>query len=111
MRKLLFVGLLMSSAMLLASVAASAQTQVGPPSTPYGTPITLEMARKVATAARQKAEQNKWMMAIAVVDPAGNLVYYERMDNTQYGSAPVAIDKARSAALYKRPTKAFLEPL
>jgi uncharacterized protein GlcG (DUF336 family) len=50
-------------------------------------------------------------MAVAVVDPAGNLVYYEKMDNTQLGSANVAIDKARSAALFKRPTKAFQDAL
>jgi len=46
-------------------------------------------------------------MAIAVVDPAGTLVYFEKADTTQNGSANVAIGKARSAALYKRPTKAF----
>jgi hypothetical protein len=46
-------------------------------------------------------------MAIAVVDPAGTLVYFEKADNTQLGSARVAIDKARSAALFKRPTKVF----
>jgi glc operon protein GlcG len=46
-------------------------------------------------------------MAVAVVDPAGDLVYYEKMDNTQIGSAKVAVNKARSAALFKRPTKAF----
>jgi uncharacterized protein GlcG (DUF336 family) len=46
-------------------------------------------------------------MAIAIVDPGGTLVYFERMDNTQNGSSNVAIDKARSAALFKRPTKAF----
>jgi len=39
------------------------------------------------------------------------LIYYEKMDNTQIGSAEVAIDKARSAALYKRPTKAFQDAL
>src|SRR5437016_5249380 len=50
-------------------------------------------------------------MAIAVVDPAGTLVYYEKADNTQLGSALVAIDKARSAALFKRPTKAFQDAL
>jgi glc operon protein GlcG len=50
-------------------------------------------------------------MAVAVVDPNGTLVYYEKMDNTQLGSANVAIDKARSAALYKRPTKAFQDAL
>jgi glc operon protein GlcG len=46
-------------------------------------------------------------MAIAVVDPSGTLVYYEKMDNTQTGSASVAIEKARTAALFKRPSKVF----
>jgi len=50
-------------------------------------------------------------MAIAIVDTSGNLVYYEKMDNTQIASASVAIDKARSAVLYKRPTKALQDGL
>jgi len=74
---------------------------------PARTPIGLELARRVAAAASAEAHKNKWFMAIAVVDPAGVLVYYEKADNTQNGSAEVAIAKARSAALYKRPTKAF----
>ena len=44
---------------------------------------------------------------MAIVGPAGTLVYFEKMDNTQLGSAEVAIDKARTAAQFKRPTKAF----
>ena len=74
---------------------------------PYGAPITLEAARKPVAAARAEAMKNNWTMAIAIVDTSGNLVYYEKMDNTQIASATVAIDKARSAVLYKRPTKAF----
>jgi uncharacterized protein GlcG (DUF336 family) len=74
---------------------------------PYGAPISLEDAKKAAVAALTTARKNHWTMAVAVVDPSGNLVYYEKMDNTQLGSADVAIDKARSSALYKRPTKAF----
>jgi uncharacterized protein GlcG (DUF336 family) len=50
-------------------------------------------------------------MAVAIVDTSGNLVYYEKMDNTQLGSANFAIDKARSAVLFKRPTKAFQDAL
>ena len=50
-------------------------------------------------------------MAVAVADPAGNLVYFEKMDGTQHGSVNVAIAKARSAALFKRPTKAFQDTL
>jgi uncharacterized protein GlcG (DUF336 family) len=78
---------------------------------PYGAPISLDEARKPAAAARAEAAKNKWTMAIAIVDTSGNLVYYEKMDNTQIASATVAIDKARSAVLYKRPTKAFQDGL
>ena len=46
-------------------------------------------------------------MAVAITDPAGDLVYFEKMDGNQTGSVKVAIDKARSAALYKRPTKVW----
>src|SRR6266704_5124651 len=78
---------------------------------PYGAPISLENAKKAAAPALAEAEKNHWNMAVAVVDPSGNLVYYEKMDNTQLGSATVAIDKARSAALFKRPTKALQDAL
>jgi glc operon protein GlcG len=80
-------------------------------SNPYGAPISVENAKKAAAAALAEAVKNHWTMAVAVVDPNGTLVYYEKMDNTQLGSANVAIDKARSAALYKRPTKAFQDAL
>lgn len=78
---------------------------------PYGAPISLENAKKAAAPAIAEAEKNHWNMAVAVVDPSGNLIYYEKMDNTQLGSANVAIDKARSAALFKRPTKALQDAL
>jgi glc operon protein GlcG len=78
---------------------------------PYGAPISLENAKKAAALAMAEAAKNGWNMAVAIVDPGGNLVYYEKMDNTQLGSANVAIDKARSAALFKRPTKAFQDVL
>jgi len=78
---------------------------------PYGLSISLENAKKAAMPALAEAAKNNWSMAVAIVDPAGNLVYYEKMENTQLGSANVAIDKARSAALFKRPTKAFQDAL
>ncbi len=78
---------------------------------PYGPSITLENAKKVAMPALAEAAKNNWTMAVAIVDTGGNLVYYEKMDNTQLGSANVAIDKARSAAIFKRPTKAFQDAL
>ena len=73
----------------------------------YGTSINLEMAKKVVAAAEVESRKNNWPMAIAVVDNAGMLVAYVRMDNTQTASVQVSIDKAVSSAMYRRPTKAF----
>ena len=73
----------------------------------YGSPITTEQAKKVAAAALAEARANNWTMAAAIVDPSGILVYFEKIDDTQHASARIAIDKARSAALFKRPTKTF----
>jgi glc operon protein GlcG len=90
----------------LCSVRLAAQMPI-----PYGEPIALDAARKPVAAALAEAARNKWAMAVAIVDPSGNLVYYEKMDNTQIASASIAIDKARAAALYKRPTKAMQDAL
>ena len=93
---------------------ARAQTQAPAPAqapSPYGANVSLENAKKVAAPALAEAEKNHWNMAVAIVDTSGNLVYYEKMDNTQIGSANVAIEKARTAALFKRPTKAFQDVL
>lgn len=78
---------------------------------PYGPTVSVDAAKKAAAAALAEAVKNHWTMAVAVVDPNGTLVYYEKMDNTQIGSAQVSINKARSAALYKRPTKALQDAL
>jgi uncharacterized protein GlcG (DUF336 family) len=78
---------------------------------PYGLSITVDDAKKAAAPALAEAAKNNWKVAVAIVDPAGTLVYYEKMDNTQLASANVAIDKARSAARFKRPTKAFQDAL
>jgi glc operon protein GlcG len=77
----------------------------------YGSPITLETAKKAAAPALAEAYTNNWAMAVAVVDIAGDLVYFERIDGTQAGSVTVAADKARSAARFKRQTKAFQDTL
>jgi uncharacterized protein GlcG (DUF336 family) len=74
---------------------------------PYGFPVNLDAARKVAAAAVEEAKKNNWNVAVAIVDNNGDLIYFERMDNTQIGSVKVAQDKARTAALFKRPSKAF----
>jgi uncharacterized protein GlcG (DUF336 family) len=77
----------------------------------YGLPIGLEDARRVTAAAIAEAAKNGWSMAVAVVDPAGLLVFFEKMDGTQNGSVAVSLSKARSAALFKRPTKTFQDML
>ena len=95
-------------AMLFALCASSALAQMP---NPYGAPIGLESAKKAVAAAEAEARKNNWKMAFAVTDISGDLVYLEKMDATQTGSVAVAIGKARSAALFKRPTKAFQEVL
>jgi glc operon protein GlcG len=77
----------------------------------YGPPITLENAKKVVALALAEARKNNWTMAAAIVDAGGNLVYFEKMDNTLIGSVNISIEKARSAVLFKRPTKAFEDAL
>ena len=95
-------------ALLLALSAIPAFTQMP---NPYGSPISVENAKKAAAPALAEARKNNWNMAVAIVDPSGNLVYYEKMDNTQLGSADICISKARSAARFKRPTKVFQDAL
>jgi uncharacterized protein GlcG (DUF336 family) len=57
--------------------------------------------------AEAEALKNKWTMVVAIVDDGGHLVYLQRMDNTQIGSIEVAIQKAKTAISFKRPTKAY----
>jgi uncharacterized protein GlcG (DUF336 family) len=69
--------------------------------------LTLDGAKKVATAAEAEAKKNNWNVVIAIVDDGGHLVYLQRIDGTQTGSIDVAIQKARTAQAFKRPTKVF----
>jgi len=73
----------------------------------YGAPIGVDAARKAAAGAIAEGKKNGWTVAAAIVDPGGTLVYFERIDGTQTGSSEVAIEKARTAAAFKRPSKAF----
>ena len=92
--------------LMLAGQIASAGAQApSPPS--YGATVNLETAKKIAAAASAEARKNNWNMAIAVVDNHGMLIYYEMADDTQTGSAGVAIEKARTAAIWRRPSKDF----
>ena len=83
----------------------------GPKLPPYGRSITLAEAKRAAAAALEPAKANGWTVAVAIVDPGGHLVYLEKLDETQVGSVPVAEAKARSAAIYKRPTKMLQDVL
>jgi glc operon protein GlcG len=93
-------------ALLLVLSASSALAQMP---NPYGAPISLENAKKAAAGAVAEARKINWPMAVAVTDTAGDLIYFEKMDGNQTGSVNLSIAKARSAALYKRPTKVWAD--
>lgn len=73
--------------------------------------ITLEAAKKMAAAGEAEARKNGWNVAIAIVDASGGLILFQKLDETQPGSIAVAQGKARTAALFKRPTKALEEAI
>ena len=91
-----------AAALLLSIASLSVTAQQRPP---YGTAINLETAKKVGAAAVAEARKNNWNVAIAIVDNHGLLVYYEMLDDTQTASANIALEKARTSATYRRPTK------
>jgi|SRR5262245_31304553 len=90
--------------LMLAGFAVAAAAQERPP---YGPDVTLDQAKKIAAGAAAESQKNGWRMAIAVVDNHGMLVYFERMPDTQTASTQIAIDKAKTAAMLRRPTKAL----
>jgi glc operon protein GlcG len=94
------VNTVVAVALLACSTLAMAQMAI-----PYGLSVSVEDAKKAAAPAMAEARKNNWLMAVAIVDTSGNLVYYEKMDGTQLASANISVEKARSAAQFKRPTK------
>ncbi len=104
------VGKAFISVALIATVDLPAMAQAPlapPPQIPYGVSVSTESAKNVAAASIAEAQKNNWKMAVAIVDTGGYLVYFERMQDTQTGSVDLAIEKARTAALFRRPTKLF----
>jgi uncharacterized protein GlcG (DUF336 family) len=75
----------------------------------YGMSIDLETARQIAAAAAGEGRRNGWLVAVAVVDTGGELVYFERADDSAIATSQIAQDKARTAARFKRSTKSFEE--
>jgi glc operon protein GlcG len=96
-------------AIALAAFALGAAAQDRRPG--YGTQITTATAKKIAAATLAECAKNSWNVAVAVVDTHGALVYFERMEDTQYASMDIAIGKAKAAATYRRPTRAFADAI
>lgn len=105
MRNLTLISLLLGAA--LAAGPTLAQQPATPPT--YGEQINIEQAKTAAAAAVAEARKINTFMAIAVVGPSGDLVYFEKMDNTQFASIRISMHKARAAATFRRPTKSFEE--
>ena len=98
MRARLAVGL--TVAVFALSVAAQERP-------PYGESINVDTAKKIAAGAVAESKKNGWRMAVSIVDNHGFPVYFERMDDTQTASVQIALDKAKTAATFRRPSKAF----
>ena len=125
MRKLLMTSLLVGGAALVAAQApAQAPAPTAPaPATPaavpeqmpfdipYGPSITLERAIQAVAAAAAEAKKHNWKLAISVVDPNGDLVFFQKMDGTQVASVAISQGKARTAARYRRETRTFFNAM
>ena len=100
---------ILASLTLAAGLSAfGAMAQIGP--APYGSPITLEQAKKAMVAAEAEARKNNWQVVISIVDSGGHLVMLQRLD-AQTGSIEIATGKAATSAALRRPTKAIEDSL
>jgi len=123
MRTLVLTSLIACGAALI-SAPLQAQTPAAPPASaappaaggtadgtpfdiPYGTPISLETAKKLVAAVEAEAAKHRWKLNIAVVDTHGELVHFSRMDGAQLASISISQGKARTAARYRRESRAF----
>jgi glc operon protein GlcG len=69
--------------------------------------LLLDDAKRIAAAAEAEARRNDWPVVIAIVDDGGHLLHLMRLDNSQFGSVEVAVQKARAAIAFRRPTKVW----
>lgn len=107
------IGLLpLALALAAPQATAPAATPPAPaPAPPYGAPIALDEAQRLLDRALAAARAKGFRMAVAIVEPDGNLVAFARMDDTQYGSIVVAQGKAATAARFRRTTALFAQGL
>jgi glc operon protein GlcG len=99
-----------AAASLMLATAAYAQPAPGaapPPLPEYGPSITLEQAMKIGNAALAEAKKKNLLEGIAIVDNAGRLVYFIKMDDLRQIGSDLAQGKARTSAMTKLPSKAY----
>jgi glc operon protein GlcG len=113
-----FISIASAAVALMISAKASAQQlEPLPPGVPekmpfdipYGAPISMNAAKKLVEASVAEATKRGWKMAVAVVSPSGDLVYFAKMDDTLLVSADIAPRKARTAVRFRRDTKLFFD--
>ena len=117
MRRAVLTSLLVCGAVLIgapvqaqtpaASPAAGGTADGTPFDIPYGTPINLDTAKRLIAAVEAEATKHRWKLNIAVVDTNGDLIHFSRMDGSQLGSINVSQGKARTAARFRRESRAF----
>jgi glc operon protein GlcG len=100
----LVAQLLFMAWVVLSAGAASAEEKL--PTKPY---LTLAAAKRVAAAAEADAAKRGLGVVVAVVDEGGTLIVLDRLDAAQVASVDVAIAKARTAAIFRRPSRVFEE--
>ena len=91
------------------ALALPAHGQASAP--PYGPEVSHQVAAKIVAGALEEARKRGWRLAVAVVDPHGALVHFEKIDDTQTSGPHIAIEKARTAAMFRRPSRVFEEGL
>ena len=94
---------LIGACFLALLAAAPARAQTTPP--PYGPPIGIEGARAVMAAAESEAAKNNWADVISIIDSGGNIVMLHRHNDVQLSSIEISQGKAKTALMFKRPSK------
>ncbi len=108
MRRLSTTAMAVAAAMIFGTAVQAQQPPAAPPPlADYGPNITLEQAMKAGQAALAEAKKMNLNEGIAVVDTAGRLVYFMKMDNSRAIAVELAQHKARTAAVFKLPSKAY----